>query len=194
MRALLIAVLVMACAPDGVLDRCDLGRAVACTCSSGATGAQECGPSGVWSPCVCSTAGDAGAAREDATPRPVDAPGVPEAGAGGGDVAAERAEPADGPRCPLGWGECVPGACVDLSASATHCGRCGAECSPTWRCERGTCVSPLGTSCDLGRADCDRNESNGCEAALRVDHTNCGACGNNCRVRGLFCREGSCAP
>jgi hypothetical protein len=63
-----------------------------------------------------------------------------------------------------------------------------------WRCNRGVCTSPSGATCDPGQADCDRNETNGCESALRVDHINCGACDNNCRARGLFCREGVCAP
>jgi len=130
MRALLIAVLVsvMACAPDGVLDRCDLGRAVACTCSSGATGAQECGPSGVWSPCVCSTAGDAGAAVSDAPP----------------DRPRDVARDAD-PRCSAqpsttSWCEAADaGACVDLSTDARNCGACGHACSGGLECFGGFC-------------------------------------------------------
>ena len=54
----LLALVCVACGSEPAAPRCELGRSAACTCSSGAAGAQECGPSGVWSPCVC-TAPDA---------------------------------------------------------------------------------------------------------------------------------------
>lgn len=174
---------VLGCAVDEPAPRCELGRSTACVCSSGAVGAQECGAAGAWSPCVCAAPVDAGS----------DAPDAP------ADAAAPDAMPAaDGSTavaggCPAGWGACIAGACVDLASSAAHCGACGMACSPMWRCARGVCTSPSGATCDPGQADCDRNETNGCESALRVDHINCGACDNNCRARGLFCREGVCA-
>lgn len=49
----LLALVCVACGSEPAAPRCELGRSSACTCSSGAAGAQECGPSGVWSPCVC---------------------------------------------------------------------------------------------------------------------------------------------
>jgi hypothetical protein len=56
--ALLALLALSACASDPA-PTCQLGRSQSCACSSGATGAQECGPLGVWSPCVC-TGSDAG--------------------------------------------------------------------------------------------------------------------------------------
>lgn len=185
MRAILwvvaVCLWVLGCAVEEAAPRCELGRSTACVCSSGATGAQECGPSGVWSPCVCAAPVDAGSDVAVVDAR-ADAP----------DAADGSAADAGG--CPAGWGACIAGACVDLASSAAHCGACGMACSPMWRCARGVCTSPSGATCDPGQADCDRNETNGCESALRVDHINCGACDNNCRARGLFCREGVCAP
>jgi len=118
------------------------------------------------------------------------------------DAAADAVAPPDGPRdapaeasaCPAGWGECSPGACVNLASTAAHCGACGYACPSHARCERGECRSPSGLSCEMGRGDCDNNVGSGCEAQFRADHANCGACGNDCRARGLFCREGACAP
>ena len=46
------------------------------------------------------------------------------------------------------------------------------------------------TSCSAGRADCDGRRSNGCEADLHSDATNCGACGSGCS-RGA-CVDGTC--
>jgi hypothetical protein len=166
------------------------GLVRACACVGGAAGAQECSPGGAWSTCAC---GDAGVAADDGPP-PSDAPAAADAVTDASEAAARPDGAADAPLCPAWWGECSPGACVPLASTAAHCGRCGAACSPSWRCERGTCVSPSGVTCDPGRADCDRNETNGCESALRVDHINCGDCGNDCTARGLFCREGACAP
>lgn len=118
------------------------------------------------------------------------------------DAAADAVAPPDGPldapaeasACPAGWGECSPGACVNLALTAAHCGACGYACPSHARCEHSECLSPSGLSCEMGRGDCDNSIGSGCEAQLRGDHTNCGACGNNCRARGLFCREGVCAP
>ena len=183
---LLLVVLVvsaLACAPDVSQSACELGRSVACVCSSGAAGAQVCGAAGAWGACVCAAQGDAGS---DAPAAPADA--APDA------MLVADVSAADVGGCPAAWGACIAGACVDLASSAAHCGACGMTCSPMWRCNRGVCTSPSGVTCDPGQADCDRNETNGCESALRVDHINCGACDNNCRARGLFCREGVCAP
>ena len=47
---LLLVVLVvsaLACAPDVSQSACEPGRSIACACSSGATGAQECSPHAV---------------------------------------------------------------------------------------------------------------------------------------------------
>ena len=178
LAALLLAFVLVACGSSPPPSCGAPGLTRSCPCPGGAQGAQECSPGGAWSLCSC-PAPDAG---QDA---------APEAAAPADAVQDSAAEASV---CPAGWGECSPGACMNLATTAAHCGRCGAACSPSWRCERGTCVSPSGVTCDPGRADCDRNETNGCESALRVDHINCGACGNDCTARGLFCREGACAP
>lgn len=131
--------------------------------------------------------------------------GRPDASAVDGAAAADAAPDAaadapegtahqDAPVCPAGWGECSPGACLNLATTAAHCGACGYACPSHARCERGECLSPSGLSCERGRADCDNNIGSGCESHLRVAHTNCGACGNDCTARMLFCREGVCAP
>lgn len=182
MRNLAALVLVLAalcaCGADPLPSCGAPGLARSCPCPGGAQGAQECGPGGAWEACVCAT--------PDAAP----------------DAAADAVAPPDGPRdapaeasaCPAGWGECSPGACVNLASTAAHCGACGYACPSHARCERGECRSPSGLSCEMGRGDCDNNVGSGCEAQFRADHANCGACGNDCRARGLFCREGACAP
>ena len=38
----------------------------------------------------------------------------------------------------------------------------------------------LGCVCLAGFADCDGDQTNGCEVALGVDAQNCGSCGNVC--------------
>jgi hypothetical protein len=191
----LVSTFLAACGSDVPPSCGQVGRSAACACPGGTQGAQECGPFGAWSICACPGAADAAPEAGADAAQPADAPVAAEAGADALAVAdAATDAPTEASACPAGWGECSPGACVSLATTAAHCGRCGAACSPSWRCERGTCVSPSGVSCDPGQADCDRNEGNGCESALRVDHVNCGACGNNCRTRGLFCREGACAP
>lgn len=43
-------------------------------------------------------------------------------------------------------------------------------------CEGGSC----GWTCARGRADCDRNEQNGCEVDIGADTRNCGSCGAIC--------------
>ena len=188
---LVLVLALLGCGSVESAPRCEAGRVQSCPCAGGATGTQECGPLGAaWSACAC---GDAGVAADDGPP-PSDAPAAADAVTDASEAAARPDGAADAPLCPAWWGECSPGACVPLASTAAHCGRCGAACSPSWRCERGTCVSPSGVTCDPGRADCDRNETNGCESALRVDHINCGDCGNDCTARGLFCREGACAP
>ncbi|MBU0553630.1 SUMF1/EgtB/PvdO family nonheme iron enzyme [Myxococcota bacterium] len=109
----------------------------------------------------------------------------------------------------------------DLLRDPLHCGACEAAC-PTIEgvalvCERGACVTP---PCPAGRADLDRDPSNGCEVQcalnrgeevcdgadndcdgltdegfdLRVDVNHCGACGHRCAfTRGLAaCERGVC--
>ncbi|MDD9971139.1 MAG: hypothetical protein OXR73_33180 [Myxococcales bacterium] len=44
--------------------------------------------------------------------------------------------------------------------------------------------------CDVGRADCDGDRSNGCEVNLSTDAAHCGECGAACTAPGCVCRDG----
>jgi hypothetical protein len=133
----------LGCAVDEPAPRCELGRSTACVCSSGASGAQECGPSGVWSPCVCSAPVDAGSDVAVVGDARADAPN-----------AADVPRDAD-PRCSTQpsattWCEAGDaGVCVDLQRDPRNCGRCGLECGGVgYECFGGFCfVRPA----DAGR-------------------------------------------
>jgi hypothetical protein len=194
--ALVSAILLAACAsPLPMGTRCEIGRSQPCACIGGGTGAQECGPSGIYNACVCigpdASNGDApgldaqGDARTDA---PVDAPSGTD-GVAAHDAPAADTPPVDAahdasadtsedgptdapvdatPGCPKGTTSCG-GACVDTMSSSLHCGACGRACSLTNaipECRAGSCAV---ASCNAGFADCDMNPTNGCE--------NVGACG-----------------
>jgi hypothetical protein len=91
----LLAIICVACGSEPLTARCELGRSAACTCSSGAAGAQECGPSGVWSPCVCAAPDAAPVDVAAAADAPADtAPDVAQADAGS-DIAVIDAPPID---------------------------------------------------------------------------------------------------
>lgn len=215
MRAILpvmAALLTLGCAPDDTAPACELGRAAACVCASGAAGAQECGPSGAWSPCVCA-APDAGAADvtrpadadvgSDAAPvadvRPVDATETTP------DVHTAQDTAADTPRdlgiydapglCLVpGMVACGPDAadCTYLSDGrglpARNCGACGVTCASGEMCRDGACVNP----CPAGRIYCIGNLdlSISCVDPMR-SATNCGGCRRACAA-GMGCEGGVC--
>ncbi len=86
--------------------------------------------------------------------------------------------------CSEGFADCNmnpnDGCEADTRASTAHCGACGRAC-PTRPnafpgCVGGMCV----TSCVMGFQDCDGDAMNGCEADVRSDRANCGACGRVC--------------
>lgn len=97
--------------------------------------------------------------------------------------------------CDAGFGDCVssaPGCETPLDTMA-NCAGCGVACptpmGTTTSCSDGTCRI---TSCSEGRqADCNGIVADGCEAHLRTDEKNCGACGQAC-ARGQRCRGGMC--
>ncbi len=85
---------------------------------------------------------------------------------------------------PCGGGQtCCGGACADLSLSPAHCGSCGTTCTSTNGtpfCDNGRCSV---TACPAGRADCDRDGSNGCETETASNVEHCGGCGVFCSPR-----------
>lgn len=85
------------------------------------------------------------------------------------------------------------GACFDLTSDVNACGSCDVACNsgpatiPV--CSYGTC----GKRCPDGRADCNGNESDGCEVRTDTDPGNCGGCGIQCdAVAGQACVGGRC--
>lgn len=194
-----------------------LGRSASCPCPGGAEGAQECGPSGVWTACVCPP--DAGA-LPDASREPLDASAAPDRGPNGTDTAAPppdaldslREAAADGgvdsipPPPPEAPAPCAPmtadcdgdpsnGCETNTATSADHCGACRERCvldnAPRVACVAGGCVV---VACSEAFADCDRNQLNGCEVNIRTSLTDCGACGARCEAanRSATCASGTC--
>lgn len=164
---LALAALLAGCGTSDTSPRCELGRSQSCACSSGATGAQECGPLGVWSVCLCAGA-DAG---PDATPatdvetRPdvvadaaadtvLDSTAADAASDAPADVIAPRDAGSDAAAdtsnpCPVGQTLCgvlgEPNACVNLQRGYVEggqtyaCGRCNNSCGVGLRCVLGMC-------------------------------------------------------
>jgi hypothetical protein len=217
MKAFLLLVMlvvsVLACAPDVSQDACELGRSVACVCSSGAAGAQECGPFGAWSPCVCAAQVDAGSdvavavdvVAVDAVDAAEDRAG-PDAADDATDVQTAPVDaPADVPR-DLGIydapGVCLvpgmvpcgpdPADCVYLSGGrglpARNCGACGVNCTSGQMCSEGRCVNP----CATGRIYCVGNLdlAISCIDPMR-NAAHCGGCGVACAAP-MVCEGGRC--
>jgi hypothetical protein len=87
-------------------------------------------------------------------------------------------------------------ACVDPQTSVANCGSCGNACpardGATISCAAGACRA----TCNTGRADCDGNATNGCEADTQTSLAHCGACGRACGPLAnatAVCRVGGCA-
>ena len=83
--------------------------------------------------------------------------------------------------------------CVDLSNDPLNCGYCGNQCNTinnTPACVNGVCEIE---TCDLGFADCNHIQSDGCEASLGTVE-NCGQCGENCQFPNAItaCEFGTC--
>ncbi|MBL8602077.1 MAG: hypothetical protein JNK72_09140 [Myxococcales bacterium] len=102
-------------------------------------------------------------------------------------------------RCNEGFATCdgnaANGCETDLGA-VTSCGACGNACpsgpGASAACTAGRCSF----ACMTGRADCDGNQSNGCEVTLgTVAH--CGGCGMACSAPTngtVQCAAGRCVP
>lgn len=81
------------------------------------------------------------------------------------------------------WGDCnglpVDG-CETNLYSPVHCGACDRKC-PKLPNAKAVCIVGACTSeCSPGFADCNREESDGCETSLLIDRNHCGACGRRC--------------
>jgi len=88
---------------------------------------------------------------------------------------------------------CIAGMCADLSSDKNNCGACFHACEAndtgSEACLFGVCAN----QCDKGRADCNGNETDGCEVDIDHDPNNCGACGRTCDgVAGQACVGGRC--
>jgi hypothetical protein len=88
------------------------------------------------------------------------------------------------------------GACVDPENDLQNCGGCGVVCSePGAPGQVAVCVAGrCGAQCAVGRADCDGDPANGCEADLGAVAT-CGRCDTPCRApegSSARCEAGAC--
>lgn len=99
--------------------------------------------------------------------------------------------------CEPGFADCdeaVQGCETNLLEDPDNCGACALICpvGPCGKhCHDGACTI---ASCTPGRADCDCEETNGCETDLQNDAANCGACGFDClqQTGCLMCSLGMC--
>jgi hypothetical protein len=88
------------------------------------------------------------------------------------------------------------GKCVAIDDPAygckkTGCTKCEGSDNAKAACSAGVCS--IG-SCDTGFADCNGLSSDGCEANVQMDPTQCGACGHACVTPGAtaVCTAGKC--
>ncbi len=100
--------------------------------------------------------------------------------------------------CDMGFGDCdmnaTNGCETDTRATTAHCGACGVACpsrdNALTACASGRCV----IACLAGFADCDGDDSNGCEVDTRSTLAHCGACGRACAPANAAgaCAMGAC--
>jgi hypothetical protein len=85
---------------------------------------------------------------------------------------------------------------ADTATDPNHCGACGHVCphvpGAVAQCEAGAC----GFRCEAGRADCNGDDSDGCEVEPATDPNHCGDCSSRCEVAGpnvvAVCVESTC--
>ncbi len=96
--------------------------------------------------------------------------------------------------CDAGFGDCdsnVTNGCETPLDTLTDCGACGTACSVangTATCATGMCAIDM---CNMNRADCNSDPSDGCEVNLRSSDANCGMCGMAC-PSGQSCHNSMC--
>ncbi len=111
-------------------------------------------------------------------------------GGTGGAGSGAQGGGGSGGTCPVGEVPCS-GVCADLASDTQNCGACGNACllaHAIATCAGGACEL---LACDPGWVDCDTDPSNGCEASLANDPSNCGACGFVC-TSSCLCIAGQC--
>ena len=87
------------------------------------------------------------------------------------------------PTCDSGYDNCNANAndgCETSTKTLTDCGTCGEPCAfanATASCDTGSCAL---TQCDVGYANCDGNDANGCEVDLTTDANHCSSCSTVC--------------
>ncbi len=97
--------------------------------------------------------------------------------------------------CNTGYDDCdgslATGCESKLAEDPANCSKCGTVCpTPSHgaaACKSGTCG--LGV-CDAGWANCDGDDTNGCEFNVATDPSNCGGCGIKCGT--ASCSAGAC--
>jgi hypothetical protein len=97
--------------------------------------------------------------------------------------------------CTAPWGDCnadpADGCEIQLN-TIIDCGACGRACSSTYGTPSCTgSPAACAIACYTNYGNCDSNVDNGCEADLRTDNNNCGACGNVC-ISGRVCVGSTC--
>jgi hypothetical protein len=100
-----------------------------------------------------------------------------------------------GPACTESGTSLCGDSCVDLDTDMNNCGSCGTECEtflPNAKgslCTNGQCII---SQCKPDYSDCNKKISDGCEVNLRLDASNCGACGGKC-PEGQVCYSRKCS-
>jgi hypothetical protein len=101
--------------------------------------------------------------------------------------------------CSPGYGNCdgdVKNGCeANTTTDPLNCGSCLNSCAVA-NGALGTCVNSVCgvNGCSTGFADCNNKYSDGCEARLTNDASNCGTCGNICNSTNgaASCGNGTC--
>lgn len=78
----------------------------------------------------------------------------------------------------------------DCSVCSALANAQSATCVPEVTCTSSACVSCESLVCNLGFADCDGKNEDGCEVDLTSTVASCGACGHSCPTN--RCASGSC--
>lgn len=203
--------------PCGAGTRCNAGQCVANLCapngvSCGPEGRRTCNADGTaYTPTPCPSVANATARCEgNGTCVQVCADGYGDCDGSGGN-GCEASLRDNGANCGACGRSCASGtmcmsgacqstcgdlsqcggSCVDTRSSAAHCGRCDNTCPerpnapPT--CRNSACV----LACSGTFADCDFNQTTGCEVDLNTSAQNCGLCARACAA-GQSCVGGVC--